>query len=330
VEYGDDFDGYRCGGITIGDIDRNGKMDIVTFHFQDFTRFRFYENDTTDSYRIRFSANETNFTTIPSLDGAYANPVIADWDKDGKNEIYIQDTHGKHFILTSAATNNFTNITPSGVKLLVTLPKVRPNGLVRSGYAGDADGDGKPDIYYNDFTARVVYDIEYQGGPVADSSSYRVYEIFSNPLTYGSLHVGGDLDGDGKGDIVVAANGNPTVNLYVLESETGTTAVERDNTIIDGYSLAQNYPNPFNPSTTIPYSIRTKSHVRLVVFDMLGREVATLVDERKEAGNYTATFDTQHSTFGILPSGVYFYRFQVQGSVGTENFVETKKMVYLR
>ena len=92
------------------------------------------------------------------------------------------------------------------------------------------------------------------------------------------------------------------------------------------FSLAQNYPNPFNPSTTIRYSIPNVtlsgvegSRVLLKVYDVLGNEIATLVNEEKPAGNYKVEFNASN-----LASGIYFYRLQA-GS-----FVETKKMILLR
>lgn len=87
------------------------------------------------------------------------------------------------------------------------------------------------------------------------------------------------------------------------------------------YSLQQNYPNPFNPSTTIRYEVSQTNHVSLKVFDMLGREVATLVDELKQPGIYNSTFNSLHSP---LSSGVYFYRLQVG------NFIDTKKMQLIK
>ena len=69
------------------------------------------------------------------------------------------------------------------------------------------------------------------------------------------------------------------------------------------FTLRQNYPNPFNPATTIEYQLPTSSHVKLSVFDVLGREVATLVDARQPAGVYTVRFDGSN-----LNSGFYFYR----------------------
>jgi hypothetical protein len=85
------------------------------------------------------------------------------------------------------------------------------------------------------------------------------------------------------------------------------------------FALFQNYPNPFNPSTTIAYRIPSSSNVRLVVFDLLGRELAVLVDESKAAGSYEVRFDAPG-----LSSGVYFYRLQAAG------IVETRSLVVLR
>ncbi len=94
------------------------------------------------------------------------------------------------------------------------------------------------------------------------------------------------------------------------------------------YSLSQNYPNPFNPSTTIKYSIplnvsRESSVVSLVVFDILGREVATLVNNQQKAGNYKVNFDASN-----LSSGVYFYR--LKSGTSTGSVTKSRKMILLR
>jgi Domain of unknown function (DUF5050)/Secretion system C-terminal sorting domain len=78
--------------------------------------------------------------------------------------------------------------------------------------------------------------------------------------------------------------------------------------IPENYELSQNYPNPFNPSTTISYKIPEDSFVELKVYDILGKEVAALVNKREKAGNYKVTFDTQNIAGKHLTSGIYFTR----------------------
>jgi hypothetical protein len=89
------------------------------------------------------------------------------------------------------------------------------------------------------------------------------------------------------------------------------------------FALSQNYPNPFNPSTVISYQLAVNSQVTLKVYNMLGQEVATLVNGPQEAGVYTVSFNTSKGTLG-LSSGVYVYRLQA-GS-----FISTKKLVLMK
>ena len=85
------------------------------------------------------------------------------------------------------------------------------------------------------------------------------------------------------------------------------------------YSLSQNYPNPFNPTTLINYSLPKSGFAQLKVYDMLGREVATLVNKEQSTGNYKIELNASH-----LTSGIYFYRLQ------SGSFTETKKFILLR
>jgi hypothetical protein len=96
-------------------------------------------------------------------------------------------------------------------------------------------------------------------------------------------------------------------------------------------ALYQNYPNPFNPATVIRYSVAAPSAVegrslktRLSIFDLLGREVAVLVNEEKPPGTHLAMWDASG-----MPSGMYFYRFEASGG-GGEQFRQTKKMVLMK
>lgn len=117
-----------------------------------------------------------------------------------------------------------------------------------------------------------------------------------------------------------------TVNIGVIRCPLSSiiTDVKKTETIPTAFNLAQNYPNPFNPSTTIQYQLPNAGHITLKVYDILGREVVTLVDGVKEAGFYSATFDG-----GRLASGVYIMRLFAHSEEG-KSFVQTKKMLMLK
>jgi len=105
-----------------------------------------------------------------------------------------------------------------------------------------------------------------------------------------------------------------------LDPYTSLTLVrDEGNLIISTYELYQNYPNPFNPATTIKFNLASKQHVTLKIFNLLGQEVATLVNEELIPGAYTAKFDGAK-----LASGMYIYRITAGG------FVESKTMVMVK
>ncbi len=89
--------------------------------------------------------------------------------------------------------------------------------------------------------------------------------------------------------------------------------------LVNNFVLEQNYPNPFNPSTTINYSLTERSAVSLKVYDVLGNEVASLVNTSQEAGKYDVQFDAS-----ALSSGLYIY------TLNTGNFISSKKMMLLK
>ncbi|MFH1197301.1 MAG: CotH kinase family protein [bacterium] len=106
----------------------------------------------------------------------------------------------------------------------------------------------------------------------------------------------------------------------------GGTAVQDESFNLKDFILYQNYPNPFNPTTIINYTIAKQSNVTLIIYDALGREVTTLINEEKAAGNYTVEFDASSIANGTtgISSGIYFYQLKA-GS-----FTQTKKMLLLR
>lgn len=105
-------------------------------------------------------------------------------------------------------------------------------------------------------------------------------------------------------------------SLFSIVSVVG---VEKKDTFPLHFSIEQNYPNPFNPATTINYSVPKTSVVTLKVYDILGKEIAVLVNEEKAPGNYKIQFDGN-----VLSSGVYFYRLQ------SDRFSQTKKLILMK
>ena len=126
----------------------------------------------------------------------------------------------------------------------------------------------------------------------------------------------------------VDAAGNSTIDSMDVQFTNGSTGIIQEETWPDKFELYQNYPNPFNPNTVIGYQLPVGGDVMLRVFDVLGNEVATLVDEYKPAGSYKVEFNS-HSGLPSgevrnLPSGIYFYRLKAG------NYVGTKKMVLIK
>lgn len=99
----------------------------------------------------------------------------------------------------------------------------------------------------------------------------------------------------------------------------GVTFIENDFTKSKDYLLQQNYPNPFNPSTIISYQLPITGNVTLKVFDVIGKEIVTLIDEEKNAGSYEVEYNASH-----LANGVYFYQLKAG------DFVQTKKMILMK
>jgi hypothetical protein len=139
--------------------------------------------------------------------------------------------------------------------------------------------------------------------------------------------VGGDPTGIQKPEVVDIDGNTPAIayaganyaGVYFDREDWVSSVNLSDSKTPESYSLYQNYPNPFNPATTIKYSIPTESFVNIKVYNLIGQQVAELVNEQQQTGNYQVSFDANN-----LPSGIYFY------SIKAGNFAETKKMLLVK
>ena len=167
-----------------------------------------------------------------------------------------------------------------------------PNSL----WFGDADGIG------------------YVFGPVEEPISLELTGLNENYYVMVSVEDSGKYGG------VVLEGFLADGEVINYQITLDPVSVEQINSVIpQNFNLAQNYPNPFNPSTKISWQSPVSSHQTLKVYDVLGNEVATLVDEFRNAGTYEVTFEAAQ-----LSSGIYFYRLQAG------DFVQTKKMILIK
>ena len=131
------------------------------------------------------------------------------------------------------------------------------------------------------------------------------------------------IDGDTIIDLPDSAYNSTAPDLGAIESE--FVAALGDQTVLPTeFALHQNYPNPFNPLTTICYQIPHASEVRIVIYDILGRQVITLVDEQQQAGFKAVTWDSSNKAGQNVSAGMYFYRLEA------EDYIRTCKMILLK
>jgi len=153
--------------------------------------------------------------------------------------------------------------------------------------------------------------------PVNVTTTPTVHEKFSNlaprAASDGTLHIYYTIFGNGDTDDMAESE------IWYLFDVTVTSVEKKSDEIPSEFTLAQNYPNPFNPSTKIEYSLPARSSVTLKVYNVLGQEVATLVNQEQQAGTYVADFRAAN-----LSSGVYLYKIQAG------EFAETKKMMLVK
>jgi hypothetical protein len=124
----------------------------------------------------------------------------------------------------------------------------------------------------------------------------------------------------GTHDVAVATTAETQVKVdYVQYIQKTFLSIKKRPVVPDGYALEQNYPNPFNPTTNINFALGKASNVKLVIYNVLGQKVITLVDKRMNPGAYSVQFDASR-----FASGIYFYRIEAG------EFVSEKKMVLLK
>lgn len=298
-------------------------------------------------------ATSTNYTkSIPAGGMAF---IEADGGPNGTN-LWNADSLGVYFIsgivdpdntITECVEDNNTNSTsltvyPAPLVNIALNKTVTVSSIEKAGLEGGNAVDGNFSTRWSSAHSDPQY-ITVDLGSVqrlsdivlywetAFAKSYQV-QISENNLTYTTIFA----ENNGDGGIDKISTSDQCRYLRILGLQRGTawgyslyeivvhaaTLTHNGTTspaVPHEFALFQNYPNPFNPITTINYTIQSSSHVSLKVFDVLGKQIAAIVNTEQESGSYSVLFDA-----AAVPSGVYYYKLRAG------NFVETKKMIVLK
>lgn len=326
VEYREMTDVLKGGAVydpRIIDFDRDGKPEIWVFTWDMFS-LAIYEPAAPNTYALQ---TDINRVTEPLDEGHRRGMRFYDVDGNGELEMYTVALSGDgapgSSIYYIGSTDDVASLSNNNI--------VRLGGYnVDPGHGGsavgDIDGDGLMDFLYAGINPDTgnrsrVYRMEYKGaGNLADSTSYDWSLFYEDTQGLSDLRniAIDDLDSDNKMDVLITNLDVESTNdaiLIIIESESAV-AVKDKSIVVTNYALHQNYPNPFNPATKIAFDLPKSEHVTLAVYNLLGRKVETLVDQRMAPGAYEVTFDAAK-----LPSGIYYYSIEAGG------FKTTKKMV---
>ena len=343
IEYEDpvttNWSGYN---ISVGDLDQDGLKEIYTVAYE-YYHIIIYENlGTPDEYDYQTDFYVTNEVS----ERANQSIVIADLDSNGTNEMFAV-TSGTNSLTGTLLTPGYfyAVICSTGVDSL-TFANFHylaeyPGGL-RQLSIGDADQDGKPNLYLAGHYNEAVFDWEYNGGNLDDVSSYSQTMIFMDDTTdnftpnndQGKVRVAklfsGDIDNDGNGDVIFSSASFATdkPQLFMVEHEEEVIGVNIDHNdsdiIPNKVSLEQNFPNPFNPATAFQYNLAESGIIELTITDIIGRKVTTLISGYQRSGNHNVLWTGKDSNGNQVPSGIYFYNLKSGSNIITKKMTLSK------
>ena len=277
------------------DLDGDGDIDVLSASSWDY-KIAWYENDGNENFISH---------TITTVAGGLTVYAI-DVDGDGDVDVLSDSTYYDHFLVWYENDGN-ENFTPH----MITWHPARLNTV----YAVDMDSDGDIDVLSAFGDLFWGYAI---GWSENDGNENFTHHFIQDPLDYYTSVFAVDVNGDGDIDVLSASNFDDKIAWYENLSPVGIN----DNNPLDipvQFHLYSNFPNPFNSTSVIKYSIPQSSNVIIKVFDILGNEIETLVNEEKSIGIYKITWTADN-----LPSGIYLYQLRAS------SYLQTRKMVIMK
>ena len=288
------------------DIENDGDKDLFAGMYDG--RIRFFRNTGTPQV-AQFVQQPFLNDTIDVLNSAV--PVFVDIDTDGDQDLFVGRKGGtiRYYRNDGSAADFIPTLitqTYGGISL-------GPDTYITPTFS-DYDSDGDVDLFFGAQDGRIEF-YENTGSPVNPLFIRRTDRFGNTAPTQESYPAFADIDGDGDQDLFV---GNRKGGIQFYRNNRIATYAPSDRRPRQT-SLAQNYPNPFNPQTVIAFELLHSSHVSLSIYDVIGREIAALINKPLQRGSYSATWDA-----GNFVSGVYFYKLR------TDHFTDVKKMLLVR
>ncbi|MBE0538075.1 MAG: T9SS type A sorting domain-containing protein [Ignavibacterium sp.] len=312
-------------GFAIGDINQNGKTELFAGSVSG--KVISIENCGDNCYA-------PNWQGMVETNNAYLYASTNDLDGNGKPEVWIG---GYHFQNGEAITR-ITIFEASGNNNYIAVGKIDIIGAfnfyAKNMQVLDVDKDGKEEVML--CIEQHVIILKFNGSQ--NHHTYEVFYIKRNDLAFGgrnSVYYGAtmyDVTNDGKEDIIIHIDDiieNVGMRLFThIYKADFSVDVNEPIPLPEKFNLYQNYPNPFNPSTNIRFEIPERANVLIKVYNILGKEIKTLLEKELSPGNYTIDWEAKDSKGQLLPSGVYFIRLNAYDAKSI--YTKTMKAVLLK
>jgi hypothetical protein len=281
-------------GFTVGDFDMDGKTDIV--YASNSGNIYVLENEGIDKYALSWEGNS-------GILNSHINFKTKDIDGNGKPEFWIggEDfTEGLTRLVCyeTEGDNSYHPVAEIEFPGLLSL-----NGLDGAGI--DVDNDGKEELYIHNGNTIII--MKFTGSINNPDFQLYYFRNFDYQVDDATIY---QFPNEKYPSIILSMNqslnGNSRIFSWIYKHYLTTGVKEEKPGLVQGYDLFNNYPNPFNPSTSIRFSIPERSGVKIRVFNSLGEEIITLINNTLERGVHSIAWNGMDKNNLSVPSGVYF------------------------